>query len=194
MLLLLVGLAVFFAIHVVPTQPDLRTGLVKRFGETTYKGLFAVLSIAGLALIIFGYGKLQGTPGKNPDLWFPPAWTRPIAMLVMLPAMVFLVAANVPSRIRDAVKHPMLLGVTLWALAHFLVNGDLASAILFGSFFAWAVFDLISVRRRAALGPLGSRKGGPIVNEVIVVGAGVGLYFLFISWAHKVLIGVSIFG
>ncbi|PPD29823.1 MAG: NnrU family protein [Hyphomicrobium sp.] len=194
MLLLFVGLAVFFAIHAVPTQPDLRTGLVNRFGETTYKSLFAVLSISGLALIVFGYGKLQGTPGKNPDIWFPPAWTRPIAMLVMLPAMVFLVAANVPSRIRDGVKHPMLLGVILWALAHLLVNGDLASVILFGSFFAWAAVDLMSVRRRQALGPLGSRKGGPIVNDIIVVGAGVGLYVLFISWAHKILIGVSIFG
>lgn len=191
MLLLVLGLATFFAIHAVPTQPELRAGLVDRFGEAAYKGLFTVASLAGLALIVYGYGKLQGTPGKNPDLWFPPTWARHVALLLMLPAMVLLVAAYVPSRIRDAVKHPMLLGVKLWAIAHLIANGDLASVVLFGSFLAWAVYDLISVKKRAALGPLGARKGGPVINDVIVVGAGLGLYVLLVVWGHKALIGVS---
>ena len=74
------------------------------------------------------------------------------------PAFILLVAAYVPSRIRTALKHPMLAAVKLWALAHLIANGDLASLMLFGSFLAYGVFDRISVKRRAALGPLGDRQ------------------------------------
>ncbi len=138
MLLLVLGLIVFFAIHFVPTSPDIRNGLVERFGAGTYKLAFSVISLLGFALIVIGYHKLQLSPGKNPVLFSPPEWTRHIAYLLMLPSMIFLVAANVPSRIRTAVKHPMLLAVKLWALAHLLVNGDLGSLLLFGSFLAYA--------------------------------------------------------
>lgn len=194
MLTLIVGLLIFFAIHLVPTQPDLRRGLVERFGEGNYKGIFAVLTLVGLALIVMGYGKLQVMPGKNPYLWYPPLWLRHVSLALMLPAMILLVAAYVPSRIRDAVKHPMLAAVKLWALAHLLANGDLASVVLFGSFLAWAVFDRISVKRRAALGPLGSRTGGPIFNDVLVVGAGIALYMLLLHGGHKLAFGVSPLG
>jgi uncharacterized membrane protein len=191
MLTLVVGLVLFFAIHLVPTQTELRAGLVSRFGEGAYKGIFTLVSFAGLVLIVLGYGKLQVMPGKNPELWFPPLWLRHVALALMLPSMILLVAAYVPSRIRDWVRHPMLASVKLWALAHLLANGDLASVVLFGSFLAWAVFDRISVKRRAALGPLGTRTGGPIVNDILVVVVGSGLYLLLLKWAHKLLIGVS---
>ncbi len=196
MLTLVIGLALFFAIHLVPTQPPLRAGLVDRYGETAYKIAFAVVSLVGLALIVVGYAKLQAMPGKNPQLWFPPLWTRHLALALMVPSMVLLVAAYVPSRIRDAVKHPMLAAIKLWALAHLLANGDLASVVLFGSFLAWAVFDRISVKRRASggLGPLGARSGGPILNDVLVVGAGVALYVGLLHGVHKLLVGVSPLG
>lgn len=194
MLLLVLGLVLFFAIHLVPTQPELRRGFVARFGEGAYKGAFSLVSFAGLMLIVYGYHKLQVMPGKNPDLWYPPVWTRHVAATLMMPAIVLLVAAYVPSRIRDAAKHPMLLSIKLWALAHLLSNGDLASVLLFGSFLAWAVFDRISVRRRSALGPLGARTGGPLFNDLLVVGAGLAAYAVFALWGHKLLIGVAPFG
>ena len=102
-------------------------------------------------LIVLGYHKLQIMPGKNPQLWNPPVWSRHLAFVLMLPSFVLLVAAYVPSRIRTAVKHPMLAAVKIWAFAHLLANGDLGSLVLFGSFLAWAVYDRISVKRRAAL-------------------------------------------
>lgn len=191
MLTLILGLFLFIAIHLVPTQTELRAGLVTRYGEGAYKAVFSLVSAIGLALIILGYGKLQAMPGKNPDLWYPPIWTRHIALALMLPSMILLVAAYVPSRIRDAVKHPMLAAIKIWALAHLLANGDLASVVLFGSFLAWAVFDRISVKRRGALGPIGNRRGGPIINDALVVAAGVALYFLVLHWLHALLIGVS---
>lgn len=190
MLVLLIGLLLFFAVHAIPSNVPLREGLAARFGETGYKAIFAVLSLVGLVLIVLGFHKLQLHPGKNPQLWEPPLWTRHLALALMLPAMIALVAAYVPSRIHTALKHPMLVAIKLWALAHLLANGDLGSLILFGSFLAFAVYDRISVKGRHALGPLGT-KTGPWYNDLIVLGVGTVLYLVIVLWAHEVLIGVS---
>ena len=191
MLLLIVGLVVFFAVHLLPTVPDLRRGLIARYGEGAFKTAFSAVSLVGFALIVLGYHKMQVMPGKNPMLWDPPEWTRHAAFVLMIPAMILLVAAFVPSRIRTAAKHPMLAAIKIWALAHLLANGDLASLLLFGGFLAFAVYDRISVKQRAALGPLGERAG-PARNDAIVVAAGLALYAFMLLWGHGVLIGVPL--
>jgi uncharacterized membrane protein len=191
MLLMVVGLIVFVLIHLVPTAPDVRRALVERLGEGTYKIAFSVISAIGLALIVYGYGKLYATPGKNPQIWSPPNGMRHATMLLMLVSFVLLAAAYIPSRIRTAVKHPMLAAVKLWALAHLLVRGDLASMVLFGTLLAWAVYDRISVKQRAALGPLGTRTGG-LAGDVAVLAVGVGLYVVMLLWGHARLIGVPL--
>lgn len=190
MLVMVLGLVVFFAIHFVPSNAELRNGLVARFGETGYKAVFSIVSLIGLVLIVVGFAKLQMHPGKNPQLWVPPLWSRHIAIALMLPAMIALVAAYVPSHIHTLLKHPMLVAIKIWALAHLLANGDLGALILFGSFLAFAVYDRISVKRRGALGPVGD-KTGPWINDAVVVVLGTGLYLAFLLWAHKLLIGVS---
>jgi uncharacterized membrane protein len=191
MLPLVLGLIIFFAVHLIPTSPGRRQGLVARFGEGAFKAVFSVLSLVGLVLIVVGYQKLQLNPGKNVVLWDPPTWTRHLAMLLMIPAMILLVASQIPSRIRTAAKHPMLAAIKLWALAHLLANGDLASLLLFGGFLAFAVYDRISVKRRAYAGRLGTKTGAP-VNDVIVVVLGLALYALMIVWGHGALIGVPL--
>jgi len=191
MILLVIGLVVFFSIHLVPSNTELRNGLVARFGENGYKALFAIVSLIGFVLIVLGFHKLQLHPGKNPQLWYPPLWSRHLAMALMLPAMIALVAAYVPSRIHTMLRHPMLVAIKLWALAHLLANGDLGSLILFGSFLAFAVYDRVSVKKRGALGPLGT-KTGPAINDIIVIAAGIVLYAVFVYWAHEFLIGVSL--
>lgn len=191
MLPLLLGLVLFLGVHLLPTNPELRNGLAQRFGDGAYKAAFSLLSLAGFALIVIGYHKLQLMPGKNPVIWDPPAAMKHVAFLLMLPAMILLVAAYVPSRIRDAVKHPMLAAVKLWALAHLLVNGDLGSIALFGSFLAYAVYDRISVKRRGAKGPLGTRTGG-LANDIAVVVAGLALYGFMLVMGHGLLIGVPV--
>lgn len=191
MLLLAVGLVLFLGIHVVPTSPDLRNGLVERFGANAYKVIFAIVSFAGLLLIIYGYHKLQVNPGKNVFFGEPPSWLNHVSWLLMLPAMIALVAAYVPSRIRTALKHPMLLAIKIWALAHLLVNWDLGSFLLFGSFLAYGVYDRISVKKRGALGPLGAKQGG-LVGDLIVLGVGIGLYAFMLHAGHAWLIGVPL--
>ena len=192
MLVLILGIVLFLAIHLVPANTELRQGLVGRFGEAPYKLVFSLISLAGLVLIVLSYGKLQLMPGKNPVLWYPPAWTRHAAFTLMLPAMVLLVAAYIPSRIRTAVRHPMLAAIKVWALAHLLANGDLASVLLFASFLGWAAFDRISAERRDALGPLGRAQPGSIVNDLVVVVLGLALYAAMLFWGHRLLIGVPL--
>lgn len=191
MMVLIVGLILFLGIHLLPTAPELRDGLKERIGETPYKVLFSLLSLAGLAVIILGFHKLQLHPGKNPILWYPPVWTRHIAVALMLPAMILLVASLVPSRIRTATRHPMLTAIKIWALAHLLANGDLAALLMFGSFLAFAVYDRISVKKRGATGPLGNARPQSAFNDVLVVVIGIGLYAALLFGGHQWLIGVS---
>jgi len=190
LLVMILGLLIFFGIHILPTRVELRNGLVRRFGRAAYMGLFSLVSVVGLTLIVLGYAKVQGGPvGENPVLWSPPYWLRHITMLLLIPAMILLVATYVPSRIRTAARHPMLAAIKLWALGHLLVNGDLASILLFGSFLAYAVYDRISVKHRQAPGPLGDRKGG-LAGDIIVVVAGLALYAAFVFFLHEWLFGV----
>lgn len=191
MLPLLLGIALFLGVHLVPTAPELRTGLAKRFGENAYKGIFALVSLAGLVLIVLGYHKLQLMPGKNPVIWEPPAGMRHAAHGLMLLSFIALVASQIPSRIRTMLKHPMLVAIKLWALAHLLVNGDLGSMVLFGSFLAYAVYDRISVKRRVALGPLGAKTGG-LGSDILVIVIAILLYGFMFVWGHAWLIGVPV--
>ena len=191
MMVLVVGVILFLGVHLVPTSPELRDGLKERIGEVPYKAIFSLLSLVGLVVIVLGYHKLQLHPGKNPILWDPPTWTRHIAVALMLPAMILLVASVIPSRIRTAVRHPMLIAIKTWAFAHLIANGDLGALLLFGSFLAFAVYDRISVKKRGAQGPLGNATPSSAINDVIVVVVGVALYAALLYGGHQWLIGVA---
>lgn len=191
MALLIGGLALFFVVHLVPMLPSLRAGLMRQLGAGPYRGLFSLASIAGLVLIVMGYGQVQGLVRGNPELWTSPLWIRHLVLLMMIPALVLLVAAYVPSRIRTAVGHPMLTAIMIWAFAHLLANGDLASLLLFGSFLAFAVVDRVSVAARGATGPLGNASGG-VMQDVLAVMGGLALYALILLWGHRLLTGVPL--
>jgi uncharacterized membrane protein len=191
MVLLLIGLAIFFLTHAVPTLPDVRHRLVGRLGKGGYKAAFSIVSAFGLAFIVIGYGRMQGVAGQNPEIWTPPVWTRHLALILMIPAMILLVATYVPSRLRSATRHPMLTAIKLWAGSHLLANGDLASILLFGSFLGFAGYDRLSAERRAARGPLGNRTDGPR-NDVIVMLVGLALYTFMLVVGHALLIGVAL--
>lgn len=192
MILLIVGLILFLGIHIVPMYPAQRSALVSKLGENGYKGLFALVAAVGLGLVIYGYGlaRFEGSP----QIYDPPAWLRHVTMLLMVPVFIFLVAAYVPSRIRNALKHPMLVAVKLWAFAHLLGNGDLASILLFGGFFVWAVADRISVKRRGpGAGQPDFAAGDPgKYSDVVVILVGLVLYGLFAWKLHTLLIGVPV--
>ena len=187
MTLLVLGLAVFIGIHLVPTQTGVRAGAISRFGESGYKGLFTLAAFVGLALIVYGFGQARFAASGNPQLWVPPTWTRHATMTLMLPVFILLAAAYLPGRISATVKHPMLLSVKLWAFAHLLISGRLAQLLLFGGLLAWAVFDRISVKRRGV-----AIKTGPARNDIIAVVIGLVAYVFMLKWGHTLLIGIPI--
>jgi uncharacterized membrane protein len=188
---LVLGLVLFFATHTLPMAPAWRERALRLVSKPAYQLVFSLLSAAALVLVVIGYGQMRWHARLDPQLWTPPVGLRHVTFLLMLPAMVLLVAAYVPSRIRTVAQHPMLAAVALWAFAHLLVNADLASVIVFGSFLIWAVGDRISVGRRQALGPLGARGGG-LAGDITAVVGGVALYLLMIFFGHSWLIGVPL--
>lgn len=190
MALLLLGIVLFLGMHSASiVAPRWRAARLARWGEARWKGLYALVSLAGFALLIIGYGLARQSPVV---LWTPPPWTRHLALLLMLPVFPLLLATYLPGRLQAAARHPMLLATKLWATAHLLANGTLADVVLFGAFLAWAVADRISVKRR----PRPPVPGAPRrpANDAIALLAGLALYGLFLWRGHAWLIGVSPLG
>lgn len=190
LVILVLGLAVFMTPHVFSAFRDARSGVVARFGEATYKVLYSLVSLIGLLLIGYGYARYRATGWI--DVWYPPAWTRHATVALLWPAIICFYAAYSPGRIKTALKHPMLVGIKLWALAHLISNGDLGSIVLFGSFLAYAVFDRISLKRRTDPGSPPIPVGG-LKNDVIAVVGGTVIYLLLGWLFHPYVIGVSAF-
>jgi uncharacterized membrane protein len=188
--IMIAGLALFLGAHVFVTRREQRAQAIARWGEGRYKLVFSLVSALGLALIVYGFARYRATGWV--DVWHPPSWTRHVAVALTLPAIVLVVAAYVPGHIKLALKHPMLAGVKLWALAHLIANGDLGSIILFGSILAWAVYDRISLKRRTDPGAPPIPTGG-WRNDAIAVVAGVLVYLALGFVFHPIIIGVPAF-
>lgn len=187
MTLLLIGLVLFLGIHSVSiVAPAWRDAQVAGRGEGAWKGLYSAAAAIGLGLLIYGYGLARQAPVV---LYTPPAVLRHVALLLMLPVFPLLLAAYLPGRIKTAAKHPMLLAVKFWALAHLLANGNLADVLLFGGFLAWAVADRISLKRR----PVRPVPGGAArpANDLIAVLGGLAIYAATLLAVHRWLIGVA---
>jgi uncharacterized membrane protein len=188
MSLLIVGLVLFLGVHSVGiVAPGLRGRAAQSMGVGAWKGLYALVSLAGFVLICYGFGLAREAPVI---LYSPPAWLRHAAIVLMLPVFPLLIAAYLPGRIKNAAKHPMLAAVKFWALAHLLANGSSADVLLFGGFLVWAVMDRISLKRRPVQASLRTAPPGPW-NDVIAVVLGLGIYGLLIVWAHARLFGLS---
>src|SRR6202049_4848605 len=166
LLVMILGLVLFLGVHTLTTQREVRARVIASTGEGTYKIGYALASVAGLALIVWGFANYRATGWI--DVWYPPRALKHVTVALMLPAVILVVAAYIRGRIYTAVKHPMLTGVKLWAAAHLIVNGDLGGIILFGSSLAWAVFDRISLKRRADAGAPPIPVGG-LSNDLIAV-------------------------
>jgi uncharacterized membrane protein len=188
MLILILGIVIFLGAHSFTTLRERRAGVIARIGEQPYKGLYSLVSLSGFVLIVWGFARYRAADWVQ--LWVPPHGIRHVTIVLMWFAFVALAAGGKqPSRIRGWLRHPMLVAVKIWALAHLLANGDLGGLVLFGSFLAWAVYDRISVKRRGDV-------GAPRVSEftradAIAVGAGTVAYVAMI-FLHPWLIGVSV--
>ena len=191
LIVMIVGLGLFFGVHTLTTQRALRARLIKATGEGGYKIGYTLVSLAGFALIIWGFAHYRSS--GLIEVWSPPKALKHLNTALMLPAVILVVAAYMRGRIYTTLKHPMLAGVKLWAFGHLLANGDLGGIILFGSFLAWAVFDRISLKHRADAGGPPIPVGG-IGNDLIAVAVGVVAYLALVFAFHPIVIGIPVVG
>jgi uncharacterized membrane protein len=193
MAILLLGLVLFLGMHSVRIVADgWRTTMFQRLGEQRWKALFGAVSLVGFALIVWGYGLARQSPVV---LWpAPPTAVRHVAALLTLVAFVLLAATYVPgNQIKARLRHPMVIGVKVWAFAHLLSNNTLADLVLFGAFLVWAVLDFRAARKRErtlATVP----AAGTASRTAIAVVIGVVAWALFAFLLHDRWIGVRPMG
>lgn len=192
MVWLVAGLVLFLGLHSVRiVADDWRAATIARWGEGRWKGAYSLGSALGLVLIVFGYGQARLDPVV---LWASPVWTRHLAALGVLGSLVLLAAAYVPRNgLKARLRHPMVLGVKLWALSHLLANNTLADLLLFGSFLLWAVLDFRAARAR-------DRAQGAVPVAGTLAGTAGAVVLGVVAWAalafggHAWLFGVRPFG
>lgn len=188
MSILLIGLALFIAVHSIAiVNAPWRDRMADRLGEWPWKAVYSLIALAGFVLIVWGYGQARAEPVV---FYTSPLWLRYVAIVALVPVFPLLFATYLPGRIQMATRHPMLVAVKLWAVAHLLANGTLPDIVLFGSLLAWAVVDRISLKRRAP--PFVPRLPASPLNDVIAVVVGLALYAVFILGVHEWLIGVPV--
>lgn len=188
---LIAGLALFFASHALPRWFGLREAMVEKMGQGAYRVLHSLASVAGLGLIIYGYGAYRAQ-GYIP-LWEVPRFFNHIAILLLWPAMILVAAAWLPGAISAKAKHPLLAAVKLWALVHLILNGDLGSLLLFGSFLALGIATRIRLKRLGTTEALpGAASPAAPRHDIIAVLIGTLITAAMVMGLHRVLIGVSI--
>ena len=110
---MILGLVLFFAAHTFTTKRKARAKAIARLGERTYKILYSLVSLAGLVLIVRGFGHYREAGIWN--VWEPPTFLKYITLVLMLPAFILFVASYIRGHIFATVKHPMLASTKLWA-------------------------------------------------------------------------------
>ncbi|MGO9419222.1 NnrU family protein [Roseiarcus sp.] len=189
MTLLVFGLVIFLGLHSIRIFAESgRERAIARLGEGPWKGVYALLSLIGLVMIIWGFGEARWTA---PILWAPPFWTSHIAVLLMLISMILLAAYLLKtSHIAVAVHHPMLWAVVIWAVAHLLANGSAADLVLFGAFLVWSLLDLSAnyARDRAKAIAYPAPNWGATIGAVVI---GIVVWGLLIGGLHLWLFGVA---
>lgn len=182
------GLVLFFGTHLYSlVRPRGEGARPLGLPEGAYKGLYSLLTLAGFVALVWGFGEIKPWI----PLWSPPVWTRHIALTLMPFALIILVAAYTPTGyIKKAVRHPMLLAVKIWALAHLIANGDLGALLLFGSFLIYGVIDRIAVKRRGDTGPVNATPN--ILGDLIAIAVGGAAYGAIIFYLHPILFGLNV--
>ncbi len=186
---LIVGLMLFGVVHSVHIVADAwRSAQIARWGLMWWRMVYSLLSLAGFALMVWGYGQARMT---LPDLWMAPYWMRYVTIALMFFAFVLWLAALVPgTRLKAWVGQPAAAGVVIWALAHLLTNTRVADLLLFGSLLIWAALSVVAGRRRNRALGLTPAPTSPTRDLLVMVSAGV-FWVVFIDVLHASFMGVA---
>lgn len=193
--MMILGLILFLGVHSTRIFAEgLRTRAIERMGLNAYKSIYAVLSLVGFVLIVKGHDSALDSTTWG---WAPPIFTRHLAVLLMLFAIIMLVSTYIPNNhIKAKLKHPMVISVKVWALAHLISNGEAANIILFGSFLIWAVLDFRFARQRDRLNEQSASEGlthssqTNMLSTIICLVLGALIWGAMVGYLHNVLFGV----
>jgi len=185
MSLMIVGLVLFIGVHLVPAMAPLKRILVLKLGAAKYKGLFALVSIAGLVFIVLGWR--EATLNIS-SYWQPVSWASIGAAILMYFGLFFFFSNMQKTNLQRITAHPMTWGVVLWASAHLLANGDEKSVNLFGTFLAYSLFAIWSANQR------GAKASKEKVDWLVDLkrAAIVGVVFSGLFYLHEYISGVAL--
>ncbi len=170
MTILILGLALWVLAHFFKRlSPGGRSGLAERFGDGPAKGIVAALIALSLVLMIWGY-----RTGEWTEVYAPPSWGVHLNNLLMFAAIALFGMGSSKGRARAWLRHPMLTGVVVWAVAHLLVNGDAQSVVLFGGLAVWAVAEMLVIN--ATAGPWVRPEPGPAKGDIRLIVIALVLY------------------
>lgn len=188
MTVLILGIAIFLGIHLVKSfAPGFRAGVIAKGGTGLWHAIHGGCAVLGVALIAYGFNAAR----PSPDLYVPPVALRHLSLTLMLISFICLAAAFLPAgKIKAATKHPAILAIKIWALAHLMANGELNSVVLFTAFLAWGVILRISMKRRARAGALRLPVFVSYRYDLLAAVLGTVVYGLSIWKLHELLIGV----
>ncbi|MFC3052958.1 NnrU family protein [Kordiimonas pumila] len=185
MAILFLGIALFFGLHMIPYFGQaLRTNLIGKIGALPYKGLFALASLCSFVVIVMGWQSVDVI-----QIYSPPVWGKHVTFLFVLIGIILFIASNAPTNIRRILRHPQLIGVTIWGIGHLFANGENRSVLLFGGFIIFSLVSIWATNRRDGVW-VKRDKVSPI-SDIITVLIGIGVYGIFFTF-HQNIIGVPV--
>ena len=186
---LIAGIAVFAGVHLFSMLlPDQRNSLKARMGEGPYKGIYSLVSLAGLAVMIWGFWSLSSDPSGSSVVYEPAQWARHVTMLLVLFGFISLSGFHGKGYLKHWLRNPFSIGIVLWSVGHLLSNGMLHDILLFGTFLVLAVLDIVLSTAR------GKRPGHEpqIRSDMTAVVSGIILYAVFLFGVHPYIFNVPI--
>ncbi|WP_068114135.1 NnrU family protein [Tropicimonas marinistellae] len=181
-ILLVLGVALWWGAHLFKRVAPEKRAMMP---DQQAAGMVTAGLVASIVLMVIGF---RAAPFV--EVWSPPSFLRHLNNLLVLVAIYMMSPAPKRGRLLNSMRHPMLAGFSLWAGAHLLVNGDLASILLFGGLLGWSLVAPVLINR--AEPDWTPPEPGSIAKDGIFL-AGSVVILLVIGFVHGWL-GYPVFG
>jgi uncharacterized membrane protein len=191
MTLLYIGALLFAGTHLFSILfPGLRDGIRAGLGEKPWKGIYALLSLAGVVLMVMGYSQSRAGPATADVLYEGWYEMRHLTMLLVLLSFILIGASHGKGYLKAWLHNPMSIGIVLWSAGHLLVNGQRADVWLFAPFLVVGLADIVMSELRGRRPQHTPR----IRSDVIAVVVGLVLYLVFLFGFHPYVLNVPVAG
>lgn len=185
MVWLILGVLLWSIIHLYPSIAENHRHQLSASMANKYQGIYALIIVSSIVLMVIGWKQTVPT-----QIYNPPVWGRHLTMLLILVAIILFGAANVKTRLRLWVRHPMLTGMLVWSIGHLLANGDIRSLILFGGLGIWAIVSQVTISRRDGAWVKPNDSKG-LKTDIILIGVSLVLYAILL-FGHPYFTGMSV--